>query len=152
MKKLNVTFILMFLALLGNAETVSAARSDVNTPEAVIQELYKWYIVAVDGGTDPMKSARTTLKKYVTLRLINEIVRDDAKGLLEADSFVQTQEWDKEWANHVTVSKLNVKATTATAFVTFGSPDYPRVAVTLVKAAGIWKIDRVKIAIRNYSH
>ena len=151
MKKLTVAFISMLLmTLFANVATVTAARSDTKTPETVIQEFYEWYIIAVDNGTDPLKGSRTTLKKYVTLRLINQIVRDEARGLLEADSFVQTQEWDKEWANHVTVSDLKVKAATATAtaIVTFGSSDYPRVSVTLVKAAGVWKIDRVKEAVR----
>ena len=149
MKKLTVTFILMLLVTLFGNSFASASRADVKAPETVLQEFYEWYIIAVDNGTDPMKGARTTLKKYVTLRFINQVARDEELG---ADAFVQTQEWDKEWANHVTVSNLKVKAATATAIVTFGSSDYPRVSVTLVKAAGIWKIDRVKEAVLNYSH
>ena len=140
---------MLLMTLFANVATVTASRADVKSPETVLQEFYKWYIIAVDNGTDPMKGARTTLKKYVTLRFINQVARDEELG---ADAFVQTQEWDKEWANHVTVSNLKVKATTATAIVTFGSSDYPRVSVTLVKAAGVWKIDRVKEAVLNYSH
>ena len=136
---------MLMIAFAGNYAAASSARAVPNTPESVIKEFYKWYIIAVDANEDPMKKGKATLKKYVTLRLISQIAREEAKGL-DADSFVMTQEWDKEWANNVTVSKLSVKAATATAIVTFGTENYPRVAVTLVKAAGIWKIDRVKDA------
>ena len=92
MKKLIVAYILMLLmTLFANVATVTAARSDTKTPETVIQEFYEWYIVAVDGGTDPMKGSRTTHKKYVTLRLIKQIERDGK----DYDEFLQTQEWDK---------------------------------------------------------
>ena len=81
----------------------------------------------------------------MTLRLIKQIERDEDNGA-EADAFLQTQEWNGEWANAVKVSKLVVKGATATAIVTFGTEKYPRIALTLVKVAGIWKIDRVKDA------
>lgn len=150
MKKLTVTFILILGAsLFGNAAAGISSRAALGTPDSVIKDFYKWYITAIDNNEDPMKKGKATLKKYVTLRFINQVARDEELG---ADAFVQTQEWDKEWANHVTVSNLKVKGTTATAIVTFGSDDYPRVSVTLVKAAGVWKIDRVKDAVSNYSH
>ena len=136
------------ICILIAASCICASAQSGSTPDAVIQDFYKWYIVAVDSGKDPMKGARTTLKKYVTLRFINQIARDEARGVVDVDPFVQTQEWDKEWANNVTVSDLKVKATTATAIMTFGSDTYPRVAVTLVKASGVWKIDRVKDATK----
>lgn len=145
MKRLTIVLIVTLLTMTV-AISSSAALADERGPEIVLQDFYKWYIIAVDKGTDPMKGPRTTLKKYVTLRLINQIAHAEARNLIDADSFVQTQEWDKEWANHVAVSNLNVKDATATAIVTFGNDNYPRVSVTLVKAAGIWKIDRVRDA------
>ena len=137
---------MLMIVFVGNFAAASSQRVALGTPESVIKDFYKWYINAIEDGPDPFKKGKTTLKKYVTLRLINQIARDEAKGL-DADAFVMTQEWDKEWANNITVSKLNIKGTTATVIVTFGTLlNYPRVAVTLVKAAGIWKIDRVKDA------
>ncbi len=136
---------MLVIAFVGNYAAASAAQVASNTPESVIKEFYKWYINAIEDGPDPFKKGKTTLKKYVTLRLINQIARDEAKGF-DADSFVMTQEWDKEWANAVKVSKLVVKGAMATAIVTFGTEKYPRIALTLVKVAGIWKIDRVKDA------
>jgi hypothetical protein len=139
MKRQHVIFaLLMFLSLAGPLRVTAAA------PESVIKDFYSWYINAVENGPDPFKKGKATLQKYVTLRLIKQIERSDS----DADEFLQTQEWDAGWANSVKVSKLSVKGPTVTAVVTFGSGSYPRVQVTLVKEAGVWKIDRVKDASR----
>ena len=121
------------------------AQTGAGSPGAVIRNFYKWYIDAVDDGSDPFKQGKATLTKYVTRRLIAQISRMEAKGL-DADYFMQTQEWDRAWADNIDVPKLTGTRSTGTAIVTFGNDNYPRVAVTLVKAAGIWKIDRVKDA------
>lgn len=123
----------------------SPAYAQAQTPETVLREFYKWYINAIDDGGDeqPSRKGKTTMAKYVTRRLLNQIAKDKDPG---ADTFVQTQEWNRGWASNIKVSDLLVKGATATAIVTFGSETYPRVAVTLVKAAGTWKIDRVKDA------
>ena len=113
---------------------------------AVIKNFYHWYINAVDAGTDPFKKGRATLQTYVTLRLIRQIERAESEGV-DADAFLQTQEWDKSWADKATVSDVRINGATATAIVTFdATTNYPRVRVTLVKDAGTWKIDRVKNA------
>ena len=75
------------------------------------------------------------------LDLVGKVSRLQA----DADAFLQTQEWDKAWADNANVSNVRVNGSTATAIVTFdATTNYPRVAVTLVKEAGNWKIDRVK--------
>jgi len=123
----------------------NAVYAQAQTPEAVLQEFYKWYIIAVDDGGDaqPSRKGRKRMAKYVTRRLLKQIATEEDPG---ADTFVQTQEWDRKWASNIKVSDLVVKGARATAIVTFGSETYPRVAVTLIKAAGTWKIDRVKDA------
>lgn len=144
MKKRLCLILGLFLVLtVAGPMSVSAA-----TPETVIKDFYKWYINAVEAGTDPFKKGRATLQKYVTLRLIKQIERAEANGS-DSDAFLQSQDWDAAWANTVLVSKLIIKPTTATAIVTFDkATNYPRVQVTLVKEAGAWKIDRVKDASR----
>jgi Protein of unknown function (DUF3828) len=116
------------------------------SPENVVKDFYKWYITSVEAGTDPFKKGRTTLQKYVTLRLIRQIARAESDGS-DADAFLQTQEWDKSWANTAAVSKLKITGATATAIVTFdATANYPRALLTLVKQGEFWKIDRVKNA------
>src|SRR5450631_3873050 len=116
---------------------------DEKSPGAVVKNFYYWYINAIEGGTDPFKKDRATLQKSVTLRLIKQIERSEA----DFDTFLQTQEWDKAWAVNSNVSNVRINGATATAIVTFdATTNYPRVSVTLVKDAGVWKIDRVKEA------
>ena len=127
----------------GTHDFKHSAKRDVKSPGAVIKNFYYWYINAVEAGTDPFKKGRATLQKYVTLRLIKQIEKSET----DADAFLQTQEWDKAWADNANVSNVRVKGATATAIVTFdAATNYPRVSVTLVKEAGVWKIDRVKNA------
>ncbi len=129
------------------AASFTEAPAQTSTPESVIRSFYKWYIGAIDAGADPLKQGKAILRRYVTLRLIRQIAKDEANGL-DADEFLQTQEWDKAWADNVRVSKLAVKGEAATAIVTFNRGEYPRVFVTLVKDAAVWKLDKVKNAQR----
>ncbi|MEP6789073.1 MAG: DUF3828 domain-containing protein [Acidobacteriota bacterium] len=143
MKTLTLTFSTVLLIAFAEHILVNA---QTRMPETVLKDFYQWYIRAVDVGPDPFRRSKPTMRKYVTVRLMEQIARDEARGL-DADSFVMTQEWDADWAKHVTVSELSIKGAKATAIVTFGKDNYPRVAVTLVKVAGIWKIDRVRDAV-----
>jgi len=130
----------LFFAVAGSG------RAAAQTPGAVIKNFYVWYIQAIDSGTDPFVKGRKTLLKYVTLRLVKQIERAEATGA-DADVFLYTQEFDASWADKATTSNLRVNGATATAIVTFdAATNYPRVSVTLVKQAGVWKIDRVKNA------
>jgi hypothetical protein len=126
-----------------NGNFTRSSLLDAKSPGAVIKSFYYWYINAIAAGTDPFKEGRATLQKYVTLRLIKQIERSKT----DADAFMQSQEWDKAWAEAATFSNLRINGTTATAIVTFdATTNYPRVSLTLVKEAGLWKIDQVRNA------
>ncbi|MEP7075967.1 MAG: DUF3828 domain-containing protein [Acidobacteriota bacterium] len=145
MKKPALILVAITLFALTAGQTSAAMRSDPKTPDEVIRVFYKWYITAIDGGTDPFTKDRTTLKRYVTQRFITQIERDEKNGF-DADELLQTQDLEKEWADSVNVSKISIRGASATAIVTFGTENYPRVTVTLLKEAGVWKIDRVRNA------
>lgn len=119
-----------------------AASQAAQSPEAVVKGFYSWYIHSVSRSLDPFKKGRATLRKYVTLRLIREVEKTE----LDADYFLQSQEWDNEWGESVSVSRPEVRGTTATAIVTFNAEGYPRVRVSLRQEGGSWKIDRVREA------
>ncbi|MEP6947094.1 MAG: DUF3828 domain-containing protein [Acidobacteriota bacterium] len=146
MKFLAITFA-MILAVGSVENSVAAVRADTKTPDAVIKAFYTWYINSIDAEIDPFVKGRATLRKYVTLRLIKQIEREEENGA-EADAFLQTQEWSSGFVESMTVSKAVVKGTAATAIVSFGKVEYPRIAVSLTKEAGVWKIDQVKNAAR----
>jgi len=140
-KFLNLTLcsILLFICFGFSAVPNALAQS---SPEAVIKAFYNGYIRAIGKGTDPLGKT-STLKKYLTARLIKEQTAFEARE--GADYFVQSQEWGDNWENNFTVSKLVIKGAAATAIVTFPE-GYPRVKLTLRKEAGAWKIDRVQNA------
>ncbi|MEN3332533.1 MAG: hypothetical protein V7641_1898 [Blastocatellia bacterium] len=117
----------------------------VSEPEAVIREFYHWYVHALKQNKEPLTGARTTLRKYVTLRLIREIDRM-AKGPdgLDGDYFLDAQDWDKDWEKNIAVSNLVVKNTIATATVALTGEMNRHLQLTLKQEAGAWKIDRVK--------
>lgn len=118
----------------------TSAQTAQISPEEVIKAFYNWY-------TRPgsSKEGKATLRKYVTASAISRAEKFGSK--MEADYFVQSQEWDDDWENNFTVSKPVIKGAIATTFVTFPT-GYPRVKVTLKKEAGAWKIDGVQEARR----
>ncbi len=156
-RKMTLIFALM-VALCGmSAAQHSTARTPaVRSPEIVLKEFYKWYIHAGSHDIDPFKKDKATLRKYVTVRFIREIERNDklpeGEGF-DADYFLQTQDPlpssgannEADWLKSISVSKVAIKGTTATAIVTFFD-GYPKVKVSLILEGGVWKIDKVKDA------
>ena len=159
MRLLNMTLFFALVAL--SSMSVSAQHSTARTPavrspEIVLKEFYKWYIHAGSHDIDPFKKDKATLRKYVTVRFIREIERNDklpeGEGF-DADYFLQTQDPlpssgannEADWLKSISVSKIAIKGTTATAIVTFFD-GYPKVKVSLILEGGVWKIDKVKDA------
>ena len=156
--KLSITALFFALIVIIGVVPVVAQRTlrppaAARSPEVVLLEFYKWYIHAGCHDLDVFKKDKATLKKYVTVRFIREIERNErlpeGQGF-DADYFLQTQDPlpssqdnnEAEWLKHIVVSKVAIKGTTATAMVTFFD-GYPKVRVTLMQEAGAWKINRV---------
>ncbi|MCA1633657.1 MAG: YbjP/YqhG family protein [Acidobacteria bacterium] len=139
---LSFTLAIAVAAFPVNAQSASAPPKAARPPEVVVEGFYKWYIRSVSQNIDPFKKGKATLRKYVTLKLIREVEKTE----LDADYFLQSQEWHDEWEKSVLVSKPEVRGTTATAIVTFNAEGYPRVRVSLKQEGGVWKIDKVREA------
>src|SRR2546428_1258918 len=155
LRNMNLTCLLIVALFSTSAgQHSTASKPAVRSPEVVLKEFYKWYIHAGSHNIDPFKTDKATLKKYVTVRFIREIERNDklpeGQGF-DADYFLQTQDPlpsseannEAEWLKSITVSKVAIKATTATAIVTF-LDGYPKVKINLILEGGVWKIDNVK--------
>ena len=133
------------------AQRTTAPSPVLRSPEVVLKEFYKWYIYATNHykeSTDPYKAGKTTLKKYVTLRFIraierNEKLPEDADAF-DADYFLLDQDTSGYTEKNISVSKVAVKGTTATAIVSFYRGDDRGVKVSLIQEGGVWKIDKVK--------
>src|SRR5712692_2521771 len=163
MKLLNLSlFFALTVALCSTstgAQHSTESKPAVRSPEIVLKEFYKWYIHAGSHDIDPLKKDKATLMKYVTVRFIREIERNDklpeGEGF-DADYFLQTQDPlpssqannEADWLKSISVSKVALKGSTATAIVTF-LDGYPKVKVSLILEGGVWKIDKVKDASRG---
>ncbi|SRR6266542_4189588 len=134
------------------AQRKDAPASVLRSPEIVLKEFYKWYIHELNGPRKnysyPWKwktTGRATLKKYVTLRFIRAIDRNEklpVEDAFDADYFLLDQDTSDYTEKNISVSKVAIKGTTATAIVSFsrGARD---VTVSLIKEGGVWKIDKV---------
>jgi hypothetical protein len=159
MKLLNMSLICALTVVLSGApvaaqRTTASSSAVARSPEVVLREFYKWYIHALSHDVDPLKADKATLRKYVTVKFIREIERNEklpeGEGF-DADYFLQTQDPlpssdannEADWMKSISVSKVALKATAATAIVTF-LDGYPKVKVSLVEEGSVWKIDGVK--------
>lgn len=140
---------LLMLSLFGLMVVPSFAQAVTTPPQepaAVIREFYHWYVHALNQNKEPLTGERTTMRKYVTARLITAINRM-AKGPdgLDGDYFIDAQDWDKDWEKNIAVSNVVVKNMIATATVALKGEQMTRnLQLTLKQEAGAWKIDRVK--------
>jgi hypothetical protein len=145
--KLRIGLLMLFM--LGLTDVPSFAQAVTTTPQepaAVIREFYHWYGHALNQNKEPLTGGRTTMRKYVTARLITAINRM-AKGPdgLDGDYFIDAQDWDKDWEKNIAVSNVVVKNTIATATVALTGKEMNRhLQLTLKQEGGVWKIDRVK--------
>ena len=128
------------------AQRTAALSPLVQSPEIVLKEFYKWYIHSLGRNDDPLKVGKATMRKYVTVRFIREMERNDklpeGEGF-DADYFLQTQEYDSVTDKRIVVSHVAVKGTTATAVVTLDD-GHPKVKINLRQEGDAWKIDNVK--------
>ena len=132
------------------AQPATASTPAARSPEVVLKEFYKWYIFATNHykkATNPYEGGRATLKKYVTLKFIraierNEKLPEDADAF-DADYFLLDQDTSGYSAKNISVSNVAVKGTTATAIVSFYRGDDRGVKVSLRQEGGVWKIDKV---------
>jgi hypothetical protein len=149
MKQLLILLLMIFLpglVIAGKAEPLqkNAAASPVaNTPESLIKDFYRWYIARLNQNKDPLTKERAALGKYLT----PEFLRKAPKLFDEnnADIFICAQDWDKDWGNNVSVSKLNIQGTVATATVRLsGKTMNHKLKVRLLRLSGNWKIDKIE--------
>ena len=135
-----------FLLILAGFSFASAnGRLLITGPEDRVRSFYVWYLTAMNNQKDPTKS-KTVMLSHLSARF-GRWYYSKAGQHLDYDIFVNGQDWNKEWATHVTVGKAAIKGTTAQIKVKLGSAagDWDmNLQVSLVKEGGTWRIDRVK--------
>jgi hypothetical protein len=96
---------------------------------------------------EPLEKHGSEMSKFVTRRLIKSVNRvlRSPEGL-DADFFIDAQDWDPLWEKNISVSKARIQGTRANLSVTlkggegFGNH---KVQVGLRKEDSVWKIDSI---------
>jgi hypothetical protein len=116
------------------------------SPDVVAKDFYRWYLGLLVENKDPMHDEVTAFSKYVSSALAKEIERKihSADGM-EADYFIQAQDYLDDWPTNVSVATPRIKGALAAVTVSLGAakPSSYRLTVTLVKENDTWKIRRV---------
>jgi Protein of unknown function (DUF3828) len=147
--KLRMSLLMALLLICLSNIPSYAQRADAppSSPEAVIRNFYEWYVHSLNQNAEPLEKQRTILKKYVTERLIREIdkIMKGPDGL-DADPFLDAQDWDKDWGKDIAVSSIVSSKGIATAQVTLNGNLIPnhKLRVTLKQERDVWKIDKIK--------
>lgn len=125
----------------------SARAADTASPAATTSAFYQWYLHSLVADHVPLTDDRAELAGYVSASLIKEIEqRMQSEDGLDADYFIQAQDYHDDWENNISVTKATVAGNAATVFVTLGASKESRqcLALTLKKEDRAWKIRKVR--------
>lgn len=142
-----IAAIAAFLACLSMVFASAAPQPAEQSPSAVAVEFYRWYVKTIESKRDPMADFSTELSGYVSKSLISEVRTAMAnEGGLEADYFIQAQDYSDDWSTNVRVTKSKIHGNTATLELELGASanTRQRLAVMLVREYRTWKIRRVR--------
>ena len=138
--------LLSFLLILAVTRVSVIAADKGTSPEERIRAFYQWYLPLLDKDIE-LAQNRAKLAPYATTRLLDEIDRlSKIEGGLEADPFLAAQDFDVEWATHLTVKDVVVEGKRAQMRVVFTGKSFKHHAakVRLRLEERAWKIDRVE--------
>ena len=141
-----------FLALAGTQVVVYAADGVMpvspTTPEAAVRQFYPWYLGEMMKGLVPLTEER--MQDYVAAETLRDLAfminrANGGKRGLQQDYFLQAKDYFDDWADYIAVAEVTVDGDTASALVALGDPTQgtKRLALTLVREDGGWKISRV---------
>jgi hypothetical protein len=137
-------FLACFTLLFANAAPPDTEKS----PATVATDFYRWYVKAIATNRDPIADFPTELSTYVSKSLIAEIrhamVSEDG---LEADYFIQAQDYLDDWSTNARVTRSTIHGSTATIELELGASaeTRQRLALTLIREQRAWKIRTVRL-------
>ena len=93
-----------------------------STPDAVTKSFYTWYLQQIAGNHDPLTTRDPQLRTYVSAPLLREIRQRMASPEgLDADYFIQAQDYLDQWLGKIATSETHVRGATAMTVVTLVS-------------------------------
>ena len=120
-KILYKILIIMIASIAINSIAISQTK-ELISPDLLVSEYYKWYLVQISSNKDPINDDLYTIEKYVSKELIKEIKQKmNSQDGLEADYFIQAQDYLDDWINNIYVTKPVIKNNMAKLIVTLGN-------------------------------
>jgi len=116
-------------------------------PTEVARQFYDWYLRALDQNKEPLTQDPNGIRKYVAASFLADINRRmKSPDGLDADPFLQAQDFPEDWKDHVSVTQRRNTGVLASTIVTLGTraASLNKLTVDLRKEAGIWKIVKVE--------
>lgn len=142
--KLKFAFIVLLFLFVGTAFGQSST-----TPEQKVKSFYKWYLHELNADGNPVDQ-KARMSGFISARL-SKWIYSKAYEEYDADYFLDAQDWEKNWENGISVSKMTIAGNTAKLKVTLSVPKgvttnfAPEILlIMMVKEGGDRKIDRVK--------
>lgn len=144
MKPMSISAMVLFIAIALAQTQVTVAQAG---PEAVVQSFYAWYLHALNQNQDPLEKQQAQLSKFITQRLLKSLNRALKRpDGIDADFFIDAQDWDQAWEKNISTSKAIIQGSLATVTVTLkGGAGFgiKKLKVGLRKEYGAWKIDKI---------
>jgi hypothetical protein len=123
-------------------------------PEEAARSFYRWYLHALyqSPAADPFKEHKPEFEKYITARLLQELVtargtdRAYKGGDVDIEYFFKTLDLDSDWEKNIITLMPTMKASTAEVLVQLIGHDADseqELKLVLKKEGGLWKIDHV---------
>jgi Protein of unknown function (DUF3828) len=149
MKHFFRTLGLLALLCAGGAIALAQGTSGppAEQPDTTVAAFYKWYLHEMSLNHTPVTDNSKKLGIYASAALLREINRRmNSPNGMDADYFIQAQDYLDDWLDNIQTSDTKVQVASATTVVTLGKkPDnIYRLAVGLVRETGTWKIRSVR--------
>jgi hypothetical protein len=128
--------------------TSTEALAKSQPPELAAAQFYRWYMQSLAINQDPLRQSPVQMSTYVSQGLISELKRRNSRKGLRADYFIQAQEAMDDWTTDIRVMQPRIQGNMATVVVVLGATDETRrrLALTLTRDGGDWKISTVRLA------
>ena len=110
----------------------------------MVRSFYHWYVKETLSNHRPLED-RKEMRRSVSERLLREIdhIVQGPDGL-DGDYFLDAQDFDESWANHITVSTPELKGDRGNTIVSLkGTQMSRKLQIALVREKSGWKIDKV---------
>jgi hypothetical protein len=126
------------------AEQTSVSAADA--PDAVAKNFYSWYLKELSNNRDPLTASAAAMKTYVTGKTLQKIRRMiNSPDGMEADYFIQTQDYMGEWLQPPKSQIKKISDTHSELTITLGEHTKSKyqLSVAMLKEESRWKISKV---------